>query len=206
MNPAAGQALPFCAAAEQNGAPILAVLREVLVRPGLVLELGSGSGQHAAQFAHALPHLTWQPTDLPERLPGIAARVTSAGLGNLRPPLALDVAAAAWPVTACDEAYSCNTAHILAWTLVEQMLAGVARVLRAEGHFCLYGPFRYGDRHTSPSNADFDAALRRQDPRSGVRDAWRLEEYAGELGLELVADHEMPVNNRILVWRKRGSG
>jgi hypothetical protein len=88
----------------------------------------------------------------------------------------------------------------MAWAQVEHMLAGIARILQPDGHFCLYGPFRYGDRHTSPSNADFDAALRQRNPKSGVRDAWRLEEFGHEVGLTLVADHEMPVNNRLLVW------
>ena len=194
---------PFYPAAEQNREPILAVRRRVLGDPGLVLEIGSGSGQHAVHFAARLPHLEWQPTDLPELLPGIDQWRTRAGLANVLPPLALDLNADAWPVDACAEAYSANTAHVLPWVLVERMLAGVARRLRPGGRFCLYGPFRYGDRHTSESNATFDAALRRRDPRQGVRDAFRLEEYGLEVGLVLCADHEMPVNNRLLVFERR---
>jgi SAM-dependent methyltransferase len=194
---------PFYPAAEQNREPILAVLRRVLVEPGLVLEIGSGSGQHAVHFAAQLPHLEWQPTDLPELLPGIDRWRALTKLANVRPPLALDLNDDTWPVDACTEAYSANTAHILSWVLVERMLAGVARRLRPGGHFCLYGPFRYGDRHTSESNATFDAALRRDDPQRGVRDAFRLEEYGLEVGLVLGADHAMPVNNRLLVFERR---
>ncbi len=193
---------PYYAAAEQNREPILAVLSEVFDRPGLVLEVGSGSGQHAVHFAAHLTHLTWQPTDLPEQLPGIARWRELAGLDNVLPPLPLDLDAPAWPLDACDEAYSSNTAHVLPWRLVEAMLAGVAARLRPDGRFCLYGPFRYGDRHTSPSNASFDASLRRRDPQQGVRDALRLEEYGRAVGLVLHDDREMPVNNRLLVFRR----
>ena len=193
---------PFYAAAEQNREPILAVLAELFDRPGLVLELGSGSGQHAVHFAAHLPHLTWQPTDLPEQLPGIARWREIAALENVRAPLALDLGNPDWPVATCDEAYSANTAHVLPWRLVAAMLAGVAARLRPGGRFCLYGPFRYGDRHTSESNASFDASLRRRDPNQGVRDALRLEEYGHEVGLALDADREMPVNNRLLVFRR----
>jgi SAM-dependent methyltransferase len=203
MSPAAMHDAPFYPAAEQNREPILAVLRQILVDPGLVLEIGSGSGQHAVHFAAQLPHLEWQPTDLPEQLPGIDRWRTLTGLANVRPPLALDLNDDAWPVDACAEAYSANTAHVLPWVLVERMLAGVARRLRPGGRFCLYGPFRYGDRHTSESNATFDAALRRGDPQRGVRDTFRLEEYGLEVGLVLGADHAMPVNNRLLVFERR---
>jgi SAM-dependent methyltransferase len=193
---------PYYAAAEQNREPILAVLRTVFDRPGRVLEIGSGSGQHAVHFAAYLPHLEWQPTDLPEQLPGIARWRELSGLANVRPPLELDLGADAWPVEACDEAYSANTAHVLPWSLVERMLTGVAARLRSGGRFCLYGPFRYGDRHTSDSNASFDASLRRRDPRQGVRDAFRLEEYGRGVGMALADDVEMPVNNRLLVFRR----
>ena len=193
---------PYYAAAEQNREPILALLCTVFDRPGLVLEIGSGSGQHAVHFATHLGHLKWQPTDLPEQLPGIEQWRSLAGLANVLPPLALDLDDDAWPVSACDEAYSANTAHVLPWVLVERMLAGIAARLRPGGRFCLYGPFRYGDRHTSESNASFDAALRRRDPRQGVRDAFRLEEYGRQAGLTLAADHEMPVNNRILAFQR----
>ncbi len=193
---------PFYAAAEQNREPILAVLAELFDRPGLVLEVGSGSGQHAVHFATNLPHLTWQATDLPEQLPGITRWREIAGLDNMLAPLTLDLADPKWPVAACDEAFSANTAHVLPWRLVEAMLAGIAARLRPGGRFCLYGPFRYGDRHTSESNASFDASLRRRDPRQGVRDALRLEEFGLEVGLVLEGDREMPVNNRLLVFRR----
>ena len=196
---------PYYTAAEQNREPILTMLREVFDRPGLVLEIGSGSGQHAVHFATFLGHIEWQPTDLPEQLPGIAQWRTLSGLDNIRAPLALDLDDDTWPVSACDEAYSANTAHVVPWALVEHMLAGIAARLRPEGRFCLYGPFRYGDRHTSESNASFDATLRQRDPRQGVRDAFRLEEYGQQVGLSLVADHEMPVNNRLLVFQRNNT-
>ena len=193
---------PFYPAAEQNREPILTVLTELFDRPGLVLELGSGSGQHAVHFAAHLGHLTWQPTDLPEQLPGIERWREIADLDNVRRPLALDLGDPDWPITACDEAFSANTAHVLPWRLVAAMLSGVAQRLRPGGRFCLYGPFRYGDRHTSESNASFDASLRQRDPNQGVRDALRLEEFGHEVGLELRDDRAMPVNNRLLVFRR----
>ena len=193
---------PFAAAAEQNKTPIAEVLAEVLAEAAEVLEIGSGTGQHAAFFAGRFPHLAWQPSDLADALPGIEAWRRAAGAANLRPPLALDVAERPWPSAPVDAVYSANTAHIMAWPQVESMILGAAEVLRPGGLFCLYGPFHYGGRPTSDSNARFDQDLRRRDPASGVRDFDDLDRVAADAGLRLLRDYPMPANNRLLVWRR----
>lgn len=191
---------PYSEASEQNREPILGVLRFEFDSPGTVLEIGSGTGQHAIYFASALPHLTWQPTDMEENLPGIRAWLEETQIPNVHEPLALDVNAARWPVSQADFIFSANTTHIISWDAVERLFAGVGRVLRPGGRFCLYGPFNYGGRYTSPSNARFDAWLKARDPVSGIRDFEALDRLARRNDLCLTADHEMPVNNRTLVW------
>jgi SAM-dependent methyltransferase len=193
---------PYSQACDNNKAPILAVLREVFAEPGLVLEIGSGTGQHAVHFAAHLPHLTWQPTDRADYLPGIWAWLAEAGLANVRDPLELDVAAPEWPVAVADGVFSANTVHIMGWPEVEYLFRGVAGLLAPGAAFCLYGPFAYGGEHTSDSNASFDANLRQRDPRMGIRDRYTLEALAGRVGLLLEADHAMPANNRTLIWRR----
>jgi hypothetical protein len=193
---------PFSQACENNKGPILAVLREVFADPGLVVEIGSGTGQHAVHFAAQLPHLIWQPTDVADNLPGIRTWLGEADLPNLREPLTLDVAQGDWPVTAADYVFSANTAHIMGWPEVERLIGGVAALLPPGGAFCLYGPFAYGGEHTSDSNARFDASLKERDGRMGIRDVRDLEQLAEAAGLTLEADHAMPANNRTLVWRR----
>lgn len=193
---------PFSQACENNKGPILEVLREVFARPARVVEIGSGTGQHAVHFGTHLPHLVWQPTDVADNLPGIRAWLAEAGLGNVREPLELDVAAAPWPVAAADGAFSANTAHIMAWEEVAGMFRGLGALLPPGAAFCLYGPFAYGGSHTSASNARFDDQLRSRDPRMGIRDLSDLEPAAGAAGFRLEADHAMPANNRTLVWRR----
>ncbi len=193
---------PFCESSDQNKDPILQVLRQVLIEPGVVLEIGSGTGQHAVHFAAHLPHLIWQPSDLEERLPGLRLWLEEARLTNVREPLALDVSSLPWPIEEKDAAYSSNTAHIMHWPQVVDMFKGLGRVLKSGGLFCLYGPFSYVGEHISASNREFDASLRARDPGMGVRDVEALKTLAGESGLSLVQDFEMPVNNRTLVWRR----
>jgi SAM-dependent methyltransferase len=193
--------LPWSQACENNKGPILSLLREVLADRRRVLEIGAGTGQHAAFFAPALGHLEWQPSDLLRNHPGIAAWRAAASAPNLQPPIALDVLERPWPVVDADAVFSANTAHIMPWTAVRSMLQGVGALLPPGGLFLLYGPFRYGDEHTSASNAAFDARLRREDPRMGVRDAHRLDRVALSRGLVLEADHPMPANNRLRIWR-----
>ncbi|HEX7055023.1 MAG TPA: DUF938 domain-containing protein [Burkholderiales bacterium] len=187
---------PFSDAAERNREPILAVLKRVLARSARVLEIGSGTGQHAAYFARALPHLTWQASDVAENLPDIRQWIAEP------PPLELDVDRP-FPPVAADAAFTANTCHIMSWPQVERMFAGVAALLPAGGVFAVYGPFHYGGRPTSQSNARFDAMLRARDPASGVRDFEAVCALAQRHGLGLEEDNPMPANNRLLVFRKR---
>lgn len=194
---------PFAPACERNKHPIEACLREVLgEREQTVLELGSGTGQHAVHLAGALPQLRWQPTDLPERLAGIAQWRQESGLANVLPPLALDVLQPHWPVGAADAVFSANTAHILPWRGVEAMFTGAGRVLPSGGLFCLYGPFHRNGEPTSAGNAAFDAQLRAGGTGSGIRDLKDLRTLAQDCGLTLAEDHTMPANNALLVWRR----
>jgi SAM-dependent methyltransferase len=195
---------PFSEACERNRTPILTVLRAVLPAQGRVLEIGSGSGQHAVHFGAALPAIVWQTSDLPQHHAGIRAWIDASALSNVLPPLALDVNDVAWPVAAVDAVFSANTLHILSWPAVEKLFAGVGHVLAAGGTLCIYGPFNYGGRHTSESNARFDAVLQQRDPASGIRDFEAVDQLAQTNGLVLMRDFAMPANNRLLVWRKAG--
>ena len=192
-------------ACERNKGPILEVLRAELAGSARVLEIGSGTGQHAVHFATHLPHLSWQPSELPENLAPLAERIRSAGTANLRPPLALDVRAARWDVGRCDAVFSANTLHIMAWSAVQQFFRGVSAVLEPHGVLCVYGPFRFHGRYTSDSNAEFDRYLKARDPDSGQRDFEALDALAAAAGLAFAADHAMPANNRTLVWRRSGA-
>jgi len=192
---------PFAPACEENKTPILEVIEPRLRDARSVLEIGSGTGQHAAHFAPRLPHLTWQCSDRPEYLPGIRLWLDACAAPNLPSPLVLDVEGD-WPPGPYDAVFSANTAHIMSLAGVKQMFAGVGQVLAAGGPFLLYGPFSYHGRHTSDSNAAFDRSLRRRDPLSGVRDLDDLTRFAEAAGLRLEEDVAMPVNNRTLVWRK----
>jgi SAM-dependent methyltransferase len=187
-------------AAERNAEPILAVLERVLPA-GLVLEIASGTGQHAAHMAAALPHVTWQPTDVdPGALASIAAWVESAALPNLRPPVALDVAAHPWPVAAADAIVCINLLHIAPWSAALALFRGAAAVLPPGGLLYTYGPYRF-DGVTAASNDAFDASLRARDPAWGVRDARDLEDAASAVGLRLDEVVPMPANNHSLVFR-----
>jgi len=190
-------------ACERNKGPILAVLGGELTASRSVLEIGSGTGQHAVHFARNLPHLSWQPTELSGQLAPLEERILAEGPANLRPAIALDVRARPWPVGRVDAVFSANTLHIMAWDAVEHFFGGVGAVLAAPGVLCVYGPFRYRGGYTSQSNAEFDRYLRRRDPSSGIRDFEALERLAAAAGLELAADHAMPANNQTLVWRRR---
>jgi SAM-dependent methyltransferase len=188
---------PFSEACERNRDPIAAVLKRVFKDRRCVLEIGSGTGQHAAYFAQALPHLAWQASDVAAHLPGIRLWVED-GVA----PMELDVDAP-WPQVDADAVFSANIAHIMSWPQVGRMFAGVGQVLPAAGVFALYGPFNYGGRHTSEGNARFDAALRTRDPASGLRDYDAMVALASNCALEPVEDNAMPANNRLLVFRKR---
>lgn len=198
------RAKPYSQACENNKKPILAVLQQVFANARTVVEFGSGTGQHAAYFAAEMPWLVWQPTDRQENLAGIAAWREEVSLPNLREPLELDVDQPRWPVDGADAVFSANTCHIMSWPQVERLVAGVGNILAHDGFFCLYGPFNYAGQYTSASNADFDAMLRARDPASGLRGIEAMHRLTAAAGLEPEADHAMPANNRLLVWRKRG--
>lgn len=193
---------PFAESCEENKLPILAVLKTEFTTASRVLEIGSGTGQHAVFFARELPHLDWQTSDVAEYHPGIRAWIEDAGLSNVRAPLTLDVACDSWPGATYDGVFSANTAHIMGWPEVEAMFAGIGKLLEPDGRFCLYGPFNYGGKYTSASNARFDEWLKARDPRSGVRNFEDLNRLAEAAGLRLVKDYAMPANNRTLVWMK----
>lgn len=196
-------ALPFSQACENNREPILAVLRATFAERRHVLEIGSGTGQHSVHFAPRLPHLVWQTSDLPESHPGIAAWHAAHPAPNLRPPLRFDLASDAWPQTeagAFDAVFSSNTAHIVAWPLVQRLFALAGAHLPAGGKLALYGPFNYGGTYTSESNRAFDLWLRERDARSGIRHFEDITALARQHGLALEHEHAMPANNRLLVF------
>ncbi|WP_296894429.1 DUF938 domain-containing protein [Thiobacillus sp.] len=195
---------PFSESCVQNRDPILAILRPLFADRRHVLEIGSGTGQHAVYFAADLPHLVWQTADVPQHHPGIQAWLEKAALPNVLPPLALDVNDSAWRSGRYDAVFSANTLHIMGWPEVERFFAGVGAVLEAGGILAVYGPFNYGGRYTSESNARFDAWLKARDPASGVRDFEAVDALARSQGLVLQQDIAMPANNRTLVWRMTG--
>jgi SAM-dependent methyltransferase len=192
----------FSDACERNRAPILAILKRVFADRHRVLEIGSGSGQHAAYFAPELPHLTWQPSDVAENLPSVRLWREEAQTPRLLEPIELDVDRP-FPKVSADAVFSANTSHIMSWPQVEKMFAGVGALLPPGGVFALYGPFNYGGKHTSPSNAEFDQWLRRSDPARALRNFEDIRELAARHGLALEEDNAMPANNRLLVFRKR---
>lgn len=195
---------PFAESCEQNREPILAVLREVFADRRRVLEIGSGTGQHAVYFAPELPHLHWQTGDLPLHHRGIRQWIDEAALPNVLPPIALDVTQDAWYGGRYDAVFSANTLHIMSWTEVERFFEGVGKVLETGGVLAVYGPFNYNGTFTSESNARFDAWLKSRDPASGVRDFEAVDALARDQGLVLQRDYAMPANNRTLVWRRTG--
>jgi len=193
----------FSTACERNREPILAILQDVFADRTRVLEIGSGTGQHAVYFGAALPHLIWQTSDLSQNHFSILAWQEEAHLPNVLPPLALDVKADYWPEKSFDAIFSANTCHIMAWEEVVAMFAGIGQVLLPEGIVCIYGPFNYGGKFTSASNAQFDASLKYRAPHMGIREIEAVNALAENQGMHLRADHAMPANNRLLVWQSR---
>lgn len=195
------QSSPSC---ERNKDFILPVLRDVLPAAGTVLEVGSGTGQHAAFFAAHLPQLMWQPTELPGNFPSIRAWAAEAGLTNLRAPLELDLLAGAehWPLTIAQAIVCINTLHIVAWRGVKNLFAGAGRVLPTGGVLVVYGAYRYATRPLEPSNESFDQWLKARDPVSGVRDFEAVNALAQKYALALRGDRAMPGNNRSIWWVK----
>lgn len=191
---------PHAPATERNRDPILAVLRRHFADRRRVLEVGSGTGQHAVHFAAALPGLVWQASDRSENLPGIRMWLDEAALPNTPQPLELDVNAPVAFAGRFDAVFTANTLHIMGWAEVERLFALLPGLMADDATFCCYGPFNYGGKFTSESNARFDAALRLDDPRRGIRDFEAVDRLAQAAGLTLVEDVEMPANNRCIVW------
>ncbi|HBK54730.1 MAG TPA: methylase [Xanthomonadales bacterium] len=192
---------PHAPATERNREPILAELRALFADHQRVLEIGSGTGQHAVFFAAALPHLVWQCSDRVENLPGIRLWLADAGLANTPAPLALDVIRDPWPSERYDAVFSANTLHIMPWQAVEALFAGLPAVLHPSATVAIYGPFNRNGIATSDSNAAFDAKLRSEQPHMGLRDVEAVDALAQAAGLALIADIAMPANNALRVWR-----
>lgn len=194
---------PYAPSCDKNREPILAVLRERLAERTSILEIGSGTGQHAVYFAPALPRLNWQTSDRAENLPGIRAWLAEAGLPNTPAPIELDVTGP-WPARRFDAVFTANTLHIMPWSAVEALFAALPGVMVEQAIFVAYGPFNYGGRFTSESNARFDASLKASAPHQGIRDFADLDALARRAGMALAEDVAMPSNNRCLVWRRVG--
>lgn len=191
-------------APERNKQPILDVIRPMLPARGSVLEIASGSGQHAAYFASQLPGLSWQPTDVDDaNLASIEAYREEANLPNLLPARCLDVLGSDWGVGLFDAVFNANMIHITPWECCEALLVGAARHLHPGGALILYGPYRLEGRHTAPSNEAFDLRLKQQDPRWGVRDLEAVVEVAERAGFAFISRTGMPANNQTLFMRRR---
>ena len=191
---------PNAPACERNREPILTVLRTFFADRRHVLEIGSGTGQHAIHFAAALPQLVWQTSDRAENLPGVRAWLDAAQLPNTPAPLMLDVGGATWPGGPFDAVFSANTLHIMGWPEVEAFFAALPAVTTIEAKLAIYGPFNVDGRPTSDSNAAFDASLKARAPHMGIRDAAAVDDLARAAGFGLRDDVAMPANNRLRLW------
>ena len=193
----------YSAACDKNREPILSVLKELYSDRKSILEIGSGTGQHAVYFSQHLPHLTWYTSDLEKNHPDINLWLDEAALENLHRPVLLDVIQDIWPDLQVDAVFSANTVHIMHWDEVEACFSGIGDLLQPGGLFALYGPFNYGNTYTSESNASFDVWLKQGDPESGIRNFEDLDALANQAGMWIMGDYEMPANNRLLCWEKK---
>ncbi len=199
---------PFSESCEQNKDVILNVIQPLLTESRCLLEIGSGTGQHAVYFGHAMPHLQWHTSDRSEpSLGGIQmwlddAAANNVNVANVHSPFVLDVMQNNWPVTQFDAVFMANTLHIMSLPQVEALFKQAPLLLQKEGLFLVYGPFNYNGQYTSDSNKQFDGWLKSRDPDSGIKDFAVIDELARKSGLKLQADYEMPANNRILCWQK----
>lgn len=195
---------PYSEYCDRNRDPILTVLRTHFADRKRALEIGSGTGQHAVYFARNLPNLIWQPSDRAENLPGIRAWVDDARLPNLLAPIELDAAQGPWPAARYDAFFSANTLHIMAWPEVQTFFASLPGIASDDAKLAVYGPFNYGAKFTSASNADFDRSLKSRGAHMGIRDFEAVNALAEKSGFKLADDVAMPANNRCLVWRRSG--
>lgn len=193
---------PFSQACENNKGPILEVLRGVYRTPVTVLEIGSGTGQHACHFARHLPHVEWQPTEMAVRVSGIRLWLADENLVNIREPLILDVTDPVWPVSSIEALFTANTLHIMSWQSVRVFFHRMRQFLELGASLCIYGPLNYCGEYTSDSNARFDQWLKSRDPESGIRDFADVVDLARLSGLALLDDVAMPANNRLLILNK----
>ncbi len=193
--------LPHSDACERNKGPILQVLRQVFAGCKHVLEIGSGTGQHAVHFATEMPWLVWQPSEATEAMAGLRKRIFNEGPSNLRAPVELDVMQGPWDVRRVDGVFTANTLHILHWPQVEALFAGLPAVVKPQSVLAVYGPFRYGGSYTSPSNESFDKMLHARDAGSGIRDFAAVDALARTAGFALKADYPMPAHNQAIVWQ-----
>lgn len=192
---------PFAESCEQNKWPILEVLQSEFRAVETVLEIGSGTGQHAVFFSQHMPHLQWQCSDRAENIAGIESWLAELDEERRLVPVELDVLQTElWPANRYDAVFSANAVHIMGWHAVEALFACLVQVMRSGSKLCLYGPFNYNGAYTSESNARFDQWLKQRDPQSGIRDFEALDRLAQQAGMLLQQDYPMPANNRTLVW------
>ena len=192
----------FSKACENNKNPIFIILEPHLKKISHVVEIGSGTAQHACFFTKQLPHLIWQTTDQGEYFSQLEELIAEEDSACLPDPLYFDVSQEVWPITDCECIFTANTLHIMPWACVEKLFTGISLALRPGGHFFLYGPFNYDGKFTSASNEAFDLHIRSNNPLSGIRDIEKVLSLAQRAGLELLVDHTMPANNRLLHFRK----
>ena len=193
--------LPFSQACENNKSAILSVLSRVFSASRSILEVGSGTGQHATFLAGELAHLHWLPTETAENLPILLPRCAEFTGDNLGSAQVLDVRRQPWPEMDIDGVFSANTLHIMGMEAVSDFFSGMGTVLQSGAHLAIYGPFNYGGKYSSASNAEFDQWLAARNPESAIRDFEVVDALARSIGLQLLEDNEMPANNRLLVWR-----
>lgn len=193
---------PYSQASENNKVHILKILENVFSDIKTVLEIGSGTGQHAVYFASNLPDIVWQPSDLDVYSSGITLWLDEARLANIKPPINLDVNNLPWNIGEYGGVFTANTLHIMAKSEIENMFQGISNILRDNGKVCIYGPFNYDGKYTSESNERFDGWLFNKNPKSAIRDFEWVNSLAEKIGLVLVQDYEMPANNRLLEWKK----
>jgi len=194
---------PYSESCDQNRDPILSILQKIFSHKKHILEIGSGTGQHAVYFAKQMPHLIWQTSDQKTYHEGINQWLDEAKLENTRKPIALNVSTDTWPELDIDAIYSANAVHIMSWDNVVDFIKNAGQLLPNKGLLVLYGPFNYNHQYTSESNARFDAWLKARDPQSGIRNFEDLNQLAKAAGLVFQEDFSMPANNRILVWEKQ---
>ena len=193
---------PYSESCDQNRDPILNVILPLFAKKKHILEIGSGTGQHAVYFASQMPHLTWHTSDQQIYHQGIQQWLSEAALDNTPPPIALNVSTDTWPSFEVDAIFSANAVHIMSWDNVIDFIKNAGHLLDSGGLLVLYGPFNYNNNYTSESNANFDQWLKQRDPKSAIRDFEAVDELAQAVDLQLKDDIPMPANNRILCWEK----